>query len=60
MEVLDQDLMDDNCENGVNVDLPLRNANNEGQKSNKCNQCDYASSQAVNLRRHLKMHNGDI
>ena len=59
MEVLDQDLMDDNCENGVNVDLPLRNANNEGQKSNKCNQCNYASSQTRSLRRHLKMHNGE-
>ena len=27
-----------------------------GEKSNKCNQCDYASSQASNLRRHLKTH----
>ena len=30
-----------------------------GEKSNKCNQCDYASSQASNLRRHLKMHSGE-
>ena len=28
-------------------------------KSNKCNQCEYASSQAVNLRRHLKTHSGE-
>ena len=28
-------------------------------KSNKCNQCGYASSQAGNLRRHLKTHSGD-
>ena len=27
-------------------------------KSNKCNQCDYASSQAGNLRTHLKKHSG--
>ena len=27
-----------------------------GEKSNKCNQCDYASSQAGHLRRHLKRH----
>ena len=30
-----------------------------GEKSNKCNQCDFASSQAANLRRHLKMHSGE-
>ena len=30
-----------------------------GEKSNKCNQCDFASSQAVNLRRHLKTHSGE-
>ena len=27
-----------------------------GEKSNNCNQCDYASYQADNLRGHLKMH----
>ena len=26
--------------------------------SNKCNQCDFASSQAGHLRRHMKSHNG--
>ena len=26
---------------------------------NKCNQCDYASSQATHLRRHLKTHSGE-
>ena len=30
-----------------------------GYKSNKCNQCDFASSQAGNLRTHLKMHSGE-
>ena len=30
-----------------------------GEKSNKCNQCDYASSWAGNLRTHLKMHSGE-
>ena len=29
------------------------------QKSNKCNQCEYASSQGSNLRRHLKTHSGE-
>ena len=30
-----------------------------GEKSNKCNQCDYASSQERNLRTHLKTHSGE-
>ena len=30
-----------------------------GEKSNKCNQCDYASSYASSLRRHLKTHSGE-
>ena len=29
------------------------------EKSNKCNQCDFASHQASNLRKHLKVHSGD-
>ena len=28
-------------------------------KSNKCNQCEYASSQAGHLRTHLKVHIGE-
>ena len=30
-----------------------------GQKSNKCNQCEYASSNASNIKRHLKTHSGE-
>ena len=29
------------------------------EKSNKCSQCDYASSRADTLRRHLKTHSGE-
>ena len=29
------------------------------EKSNKCNQCNFASSKAGNLRRHLKIHSGE-
>ena len=55
-----QDLTDDNFnENGVSEDVPLRNINNEVVKSNKCNQCDFASSRADKLRRHLIMHSGE-
>ena len=30
-----------------------------GAKPNKCKQCDFASSQASNLRTHLKVHSGE-
>ena len=30
-----------------------------GEKSNKCNQCDYVSSHVGNLRTHLKTHSGE-
>ena len=30
-----------------------------GEKSNKCNQCDFASSYASALRAHLKTHSGE-
>ena len=30
-----------------------------GERSNKCNQCDFASSIVVNLRGHLKIHSGE-
>ena len=30
------------------------------KKSNKCNQCDFASSRADVLRTHLKTHSGEI
>ena len=37
----------------------LKNTIKNVIKSNKCNQCDYASSQPVHLRRHLKAHSGE-
>ena len=33
--------------------------NGQDMKSNKCNQCKYESSQAGNLRTHLKTHSGE-
>ena len=30
-----------------------------GEKSNKCDLCDFASIQADNMRRHLKTHSGE-
>ena len=43
----------------VNVDLPFTNTNNVREKSNKCNQCNYASSLKSSLKRHFKTHTGE-
>ena len=34
----------------------MKNSTDNVNKSNQCNQCDYASSHASDLRRHLKTH----
>ena len=45
MVVMDQNPTDnDFSESGVNVDILFRNPNNDSEKSNKCNICDYAFS----------------
>ena len=56
--MMNNDLVDFS-ERGVNEDNHLKNQNYEGEKSNKCNQCEYASSQAGDLRRYLKTHSGE-
>ena len=33
--------------------------NGIGEKTNKCHQCDFASSQSGTLKRHLKTHTGE-
>ena len=43
---------------GANVRIPKKTTDNV-IKSNKCNQCDYASSRAGNLRTHLIKHTGE-
>ena len=42
----------------ANVKIPKKTTYNEN-KSNKCNQCDYASSRADHLRTHLNTHRGE-
>ena len=47
-----------NCDSvlkGANANIPKK-ITDKVIKSNKCNQCDYASSHAGNLRQHLKMN----
>ena len=40
-------------------DISERVVNVDKGKSNKCIQCDYASSHAGHLKTHLKMHSGE-
>ena len=42
----------------ANVKIQKKTAGNV-IKSNKCNQCEYASSWTGNLRKHLKIHSGE-
>ena len=44
----------DENEEGMGVNQP-----HSGEKLKKCNQCDYRSSLAGNLRTHLKTHSGE-
>ena len=51
----------ENCDlriTDTNVEFLLKKTNNV-TKSHKCNQCDYTSLDARNLRRHLKAHSGE-
>ena len=45
----------------TNYDSSMSDGNVERlmKKTNKCNHCDYASSQVSHLRRHFKKHSGD-
>ena len=57
---MDQNLTNyDFFESVANVDIPLRNTNNVGERSNKCNRCEYASSVKGNFKIHLKTHTGE-
>ena len=48
---------DSNIED-VNMEILLKKTNNV-LRSKQCNQCDYASFHAGNLRKHLKTHSGE-
>ena len=48
--------MDQNLEN---YGLGAKAIGRKLKKSNKCNQCEYASSRADSLRTHVKIHSGE-
>ena len=46
--------------NILNREAPMKvTKNGKGERPNKCSQCPFTSSQASNLRRHLKAHRGE-
>ena len=54
---MEQNIINYGLEN-AHVEIRKKNTDNI-IKSNKCNQCDYASSQTGHLRTHLKTHSGE-
>ena len=58
--VMDQHPEDDEFgKSRANEAISLRSTNNEGDKSNRCNQCEYASSVKSSLKNHIKIHSGE-
>ena len=58
LEKYDFSMDDENEMDNENEEIHMKKATNI-IKSYKCNQCDFASSQAGDLRRHLKTHSGE-
>ena len=54
---MDQYLGQHESSKGKANEAPMRGKNN-GEKSNKCKQCDFVSSWSSNLRTHMKIHSG--
>ena len=54
--------MEQTCQNddfGLKAEEILKKKIDNAIKSNKCNQCDYASSHAGDVRKHMKIHSGE-
>ena len=62
LEVMDQNVEYNEVNEGdVSMKTPIQ-VTKDGQydkRSNRCNQCQYASSHIGNFKMHLKMHNGE-
>ena len=57
---MNQNITDDSfCGTMVNAYINTRGTKNAGDISMKCNQCDFASTGAGNLKRHLLVHAGE-
>ena len=60
METNVRNTMGTDTKNGTNkCSAASNNLRKHAKKSNKCNQCDFASSSAQVLRDHLKTHSGE-
>ena len=55
---MDQNFEPRDCSKSTANQVSMRETEGR-EKSNKCNQCDFASSYASHLRRHLKTHSGE-
>ena len=55
---MDQNLEQQYLGKNTAIEIPIREADGR-ENTNKCNQCDFASSQAGDLRRHLRTHSGE-
>ena len=49
----------DHISDPISQDIQTHLKTHSGEKSNKCNQCNYESSYVSNLRVHMKTHNGE-
>ena len=56
---MDQNLDMDSSESNFNSETPQVTMTSQIKKPNNSNQCEYASSEAGDLRKHLKTHIGD-
>ena len=54
---MDQSLQQQSSRESPEIEVPI--IETEKEKTHKCNQCDYVSSYASNLRTHLKRHTGE-
>ena len=55
------EVMEGNLEDDKSIDkvVNIHSKTHSEEKSNKCNQCDFASMYARSLKMHLKIHSGE-
>ena len=56
---MDQNIDMDSSESSFKSETPQVTMTGQIKKPNKCTQCEHTSSEAGDLRKHLKTHNGE-